>query len=61
MFDGWFQSPSLWWPEDRSWFVHTEVDGMSTYLGGSRAVVDRLVGEQVLESFEVQADARAAL
>ena len=60
-FDGWFQSPTLWWPEDRSWFVHTEIDGMSTYVGGPRSLVDSLVGEQILESFEVDPDDRAAL
>jgi hypothetical protein len=60
-FDGWFQSPSLWWPEDRSWFVHTEIDAMCTYVGGSRRIIDRLVGQQVLESFEVTEDTLAAL
>jgi hypothetical protein len=61
LFDSRFQSPTLWWPEDRAWFVHTEIDAMSTYLGGSRALIDRLVGEQVLESFEIQPDTLAAL
>jgi hypothetical protein len=56
-----FQSPSLWWPDDRSWFVHTETDGTSTYIGGSRAMIRRLVGEQVLESFEVGSDDLAVL
>jgi hypothetical protein len=55
------RSPALWWPEDRAWFVHTEIDALSTYVGGSRAMVGRLVGEQVLESFEVDADSTAAL
>lgn len=44
---GWFQSPTLWWPDDRAWFVHTEIDAMSTYVGGSQALVDSLVGEQI--------------
>jgi hypothetical protein len=60
-FGGSFQSPTLWWPGDRSWFVHTEIDGLNTYLGGSRTLVDRLVREQILESFEVGEDTRAAL
>ncbi len=58
---GWFQSPTLWWPDDKSWFVHTEIDGTSTYLGGSRSMIRRLVGEQIMESFEVKADTPAAL
>jgi hypothetical protein len=58
---GWFQSPTLWWPDDRGWFVHTEIDATSTYVGGSRTLIDRLVAEQLLESFEVEADTPAAL
>jgi hypothetical protein len=58
---GWFHSPALWWPYDRAWFVHTEIEASSTYLGGLRSMVDRLVGEQVLECFEVREDAPAAL
>jgi hypothetical protein len=60
-FNGWFQSPTLWWPDDRSWFVHTEIDAMCTYVGGSRDMIDSLVGQQILESFEVEADTPAAL
>jgi hypothetical protein len=56
-----FQSPALWWPQDRSWFVHTEIDGTSTYVGGSRSLIGRLVGEQILESFEVDAEDPALL
>jgi hypothetical protein len=56
-----FQSPALWWPDDRAWFVHTEIDGTSTYVGGSRSMIDGLVGEQILESFEVDTDDRALL
>jgi hypothetical protein len=53
------RSPTLWWPGDRAWLVHTEIDATSTYLGGSNALVDQLVGEQILESFEVTEDSRA--
>jgi hypothetical protein len=56
-----FRSPALWWPEDRAWLIHTEIDALSTYVGGPRTMVDRLVGEQVLESFEVHEGSRAAL
>jgi hypothetical protein len=56
-----FQSPALWWPDDRAWFVHTEIDGTSTYVGGSRSMIDRLIGEQILESFEVDTDERVLL
>jgi hypothetical protein len=53
--------PTIWWPDDRAWFVHTEIDGTSTYVGGARAMIERLVGEQILESFEVEAGDRAIL
>jgi hypothetical protein len=59
--NGWFHSPALWWPDDRAWFVHTEIDGTSTYMGGAGAMIERLVGEQILESFEVDAADRAVL
>jgi hypothetical protein len=54
-----FRSPALWWPNDRAWFVHTEIDALSTYVGGSRALIDSLVAEQFLEAFEVHADTTA--
>ena len=58
-FHGPYQSPTVWWPDDRSWFVHTNFDAMSTFVGGRRAAIQRLVGEQILESFEVGLDDRA--
>jgi hypothetical protein len=30
-----YRSPNLWWPEDRSWCVATEIDFPWTYIGGS--------------------------
>jgi hypothetical protein len=56
-----FRSPTLWWPRDHAWFVHTEIDASSTYLGGTPSMIDRLVGEQILESFRVQPDTPAVL
>lgn len=32
-----WQNPDLWWPDDRSWFVATDVDFWSLYVGGSSA------------------------
>lgn len=31
----WGQSPNLWWPQDRTWCVATEIDSYDTYIGGS--------------------------
>lgn len=46
----WWQSPSLWWPQDRAWCVETEVDMMSTYVGGTRQCVEELVDRDDLEA-----------
>ncbi len=45
-----WQSPSLWWPDDRAWCVETEVDFMSTYVGGTRECVEELVAHDELEA-----------
>ncbi|KQQ04007.1 MULTISPECIES: hypothetical protein [unclassified Rathayibacter] len=38
------RTPAVWWPEDRSWFVVTEVDYDSTIVGGTQACIDAVVG-----------------
>jgi hypothetical protein len=50
--------PSLWWPEDRAWCVATDVDLMSTYVGGSRASIGAVLADDRLESFPVHVDQR---
>lgn len=30
-----WRNPDLWWPDDRSWFVATDVDCWALYVGGS--------------------------
>ncbi len=37
------QTPNLWWPEDRAWFVATEIDLAWTYVGGREALIEQLV------------------
>jgi hypothetical protein len=49
-FNGSYQSPNLWWPDDRSWCVATEVDGFSTYVGGSRLCIDAVLADARLEA-----------
>jgi hypothetical protein len=48
------QSPNLWWPEDRSWCVATEVDLDSTYVGGSQEMVNALVADERFEAWPAQ-------
>jgi hypothetical protein len=50
------QSPNLWWPEDRSWCVATEVDYAWTYVGGSRMLIGALLGDDLLEAMPVHLD-----
>jgi hypothetical protein len=45
---GW-QSVNLWWPEDRAWFVSTEIDFAWTYVGGTRELIDGLMADPRLE------------
>jgi hypothetical protein len=48
--------PSVWWPSDRAWFVATDIDIDSTYVGGSRACVDAILEHPALESFPAEPD-----
>jgi len=48
--------PNLWWPNDRAWFVASEIDLPSTYVGGSHLLIDTILDDPALEAFEVFAD-----
>jgi hypothetical protein len=52
-FVGSFRAPTIWWPQDRAWFVHTEVDATATLVGGSRETVAELVAAEGLRATEV--------
>jgi hypothetical protein len=52
------QSANLWWPDDRAWFVATDIDLMTTYVGGSAACIAELVATEGLEAFPVPIDQR---
>ena len=51
VFNGSYHSPNLWWPEDRAWCVATEVDGYSTYIGGSAGCIAAVLAQDRLEAF----------
>ncbi len=53
---GWPESASLWWPDDDSWCVATDIDLMSTYVGGSIQCIEALLGDQHLEAYPVTVD-----
>jgi hypothetical protein len=48
-----YQSAALWWPDDQSWCVATEVDLESTYIGGSRDCIEAILADSSLETLEV--------
>lgn len=48
------QTPNLWWPSDRAWCVVSEIDFRSTYVGGTKALIDELVTERRLEALPAQ-------
>ncbi|TYP89566.1 hypothetical protein [Blastococcus xanthinilyticus] len=43
------QSANLWWPADRAWCVATDIDLMSTYVGGTEACIAELLATPGLE------------
>lgn len=49
-----WQSVNLWWPEDRAWCVATEIDFLSTYVGGSAAAVAAVLADDDLEALAAQ-------
>ena len=48
--------PSFWWPADRAWFVSTDIDISSTYVGGSAELAERLLADELLEVFPAELD-----
>ncbi|MGY1806709.1 hypothetical protein ACI8AF_05015 [Blastococcus sp. SYSU D00669] len=50
------QSPSLWFPADRAWCVVTDIDLMSSYLGGSREAVAAVLAADGLDAWPAEPD-----
>jgi hypothetical protein len=51
-----WQSANLWWPEDRSWCVATEIDFGWTYAGGTRACIETIIEDPELEAMAARID-----
>jgi hypothetical protein len=45
-----YQSASMWWPDDRTWCVATEVDFDWTYVGGSKECIAAILSSPDLEA-----------
>lgn len=54
-------SANIAWPNDRSWFISTEVDFDSTVVGGSIDLCDALMGNEMIETFRVFPEGSLAL
>ncbi len=50
----WRQSPQWWWPDDRAWFVGTEIDFAWTYDGGPRSLIDAILALPDCESVRIE-------
>ncbi|KQQ00049.1 MULTISPECIES: hypothetical protein [unclassified Rathayibacter] len=54
------QTPIALWPEDRAWYLASEIDFDSTVVGGSRELIDALLAlaaEGMIEALPLPADA----
>lgn len=52
------QSPTLWWPESRTWLISTEVDALSSYMGAFAELIDDLLQSENIEPIHTHVDAR---
>ena len=50
------QSANLWWPDDRSWCVATEIDFAWTYVAGSATCVREVLDIESIEGLETSID-----
>jgi hypothetical protein len=46
----WEQSPNLWWPQDESWCVATELDLQWTYVAGSAGMIAEILTDDRIEA-----------
>jgi len=44
------QSPNLWWPQDQSWCIATELDLEWTYVAGSAGMIDDILTDSRIEA-----------
>jgi hypothetical protein len=55
------QSANLWWPTDQAWCVVTDIDLMSTYVGGSAACTAELLATPGVEAVPATPGDRVAI
>jgi hypothetical protein len=52
-------NPMVWWPADRAWVVHTEIDAVTTLVAGREAMIEALLARPELEATRTSFDAGA--
>ena len=55
------QPPNIWWPADHAWFVATDIDLDSTYVGASRECISALLAHPELEAVPAELGASVAM
>lgn len=58
--DGW-RNPDLFWPQDRRWFVATDVDFWSLYIAADQDFIAELAGTVQTESEPVHLDQQLSI
>jgi len=48
--------PSFWWPDDRAWCYSGDVDFHWSYLAGSAACIDEVLGVPILDAVQTEPD-----
>lgn len=48
--------PNLWWPDDRTWYVASEIDFPYTYVGGPKKLIEEILAEPSLEALPATLD-----
>jgi hypothetical protein len=54
--EGWEDGPNLWWPDDRSWCLASEIDFPYTYIGGSTELITEILTHPFLEALPATVD-----
>ncbi len=50
------QSANLWWPDDRAWCVVTDLDAMTSYVGGTAECIAEVLAGPGIEAFPARGE-----
>jgi hypothetical protein len=52
------RTANLWWPSDQQWCVATDIDLMTTYVGGGANCIRTIINSDALEAMPVTSEQR---